>query len=71
MTDTVKDQLIVVQSIKLMQLESSLALSEKEVRDTAKKLMEYKEILYDISNMLKFAGNYHNLIDVIKSRVTM
>lgn len=68
MTDTIKDQLIVTQSIKLMQLESSLAKHKDDVENAARGQNEYREILEKIGDAINFKGNYHNIVGIIKEQ---
>lgn len=71
MSDTVKDQLIVTQSIKIMQLESSLAKHKIDIENAARGQNEYREILEQISNVLKLKGNYHNKIFLLLQKINM
>ena len=66
MTDTVKDQLIVAQSIELMQLKSRLSAYSKTIENAERGQNEYREILEEIGDVLGYKGNYHTLAGVIK-----
>ncbi len=70
MTDTIKDQLIVAQSIKLMQLESRLTAYSKTIENAERGQLEHKKILDEISTLLEYSDNYHNLPSLIREAIT-
>lgn len=63
-----KDKLIVSQSMKIFDLEMSLATCKTNLTNAVRGQLEYKEILHDIGDLINYQGNSHNLVGIIREQ---